>query len=88
MLYKSVDVWKRTAVGLTRYQCFETLPGRRYCVQSADSYPAPFKAAQEDSWREQQDLELLFEQAPDERTQTFATIEEAIAAHEVDFRRT
>lgn len=70
---------------LTRYRCFETLPEGRYCVQSADFYPQPAKEPKQDSWLERQFLELLAEQAPDERTSTFATVEEAIAAHESDF---
>lgn len=86
MLYKSLDVWKRTGAGLTRYRCFETVPGRRYCVQSADMYPYPAGAANEGSWLEKQFLELLSEEAPDERSGTFATLEEAIAAHEAEFQ--
>lgn len=83
--YRAVDVWIRRAPGaLTRYRCFELLPAGGYCVQSADFYsaadPKPMSSG------ESQFLELLLEEAPDQRSEVYPTLEEAIQAHDREFQ--
>ncbi|MCP3994618.1 MAG: hypothetical protein GY722_06065 [bacterium] len=80
--YVAIDAWSRLPDGrLVLYRCFRVVPGDRYCVQSAD-----FFESQNDSGRVQQSdsqfRQLLLEQAPDERSETFETLEEAISHHE------
>ena len=85
-MFRAIDVWKRLDDGgLARFRCFEILPDRRYCVQSVDFYydPSDAKRIQES---EQQFLELLLEAAPNQENETYATLEEAIANHELDFQ--
>ncbi len=85
MMFKAIDVWKRLGKGrLVRYRCFQVLPGGGYCVQSADFYDAG-QAEEAAAEHERQFLELLREQAPDARSSTYDTLEEAIAAHEGEF---
>lgn len=84
MLYRAFDVWKRTGSDLIRYRCFEVLPGNRFCVQSADFYSEMDQPAQ-NAFLDRQFKELLSEQSPDLRSGSFATIEEAIAAHDAAF---
>jgi len=85
ILYRSIDVWQildpRT---LIRYRCFQVLQSDRYCVQSADFYTLPIDERQARSL-ETQFLDLLIEEAPDRRTTTFASLEEAIAHHDKEF---
>jgi hypothetical protein len=84
-LYKSIDVWRRRGpTTVIRYRCLQILPDGGYCVQSADFFNIPITA---DRIREseQQFVELLAEQAPDERSGGYSTLEQAIAAHDADF---
>lgn len=84
-LYEAIDVWKRvSARELVRYRCFRNLATNRYSVQSADFYRIPLDQPQTGNL-EKQFYELLAEQAPDERAESFDSIEEAIAAHEREF---
>jgi hypothetical protein len=84
-LYRAIDVWIRVSEGtLARYRCFEILPAGKYCVQSKDFYSlalSPDVPKQLDN----QFLELLRDQAPDERGGAYETLEEAIQMHERDF---
>jgi hypothetical protein len=85
-MFKAIDVWRRLDNGgLARFRCFEFLPNHRYCVQSVDFYNEPLdvKRMQE---LDRQFLELLFEEAPNTENETYGTLEEAIANHELDFR--
>ena len=84
MLYKAIDVWRHQAGGAIRYRCFQVLPSGHFCVQSADFYRLPSDEKQE-SFLNYQFLELLIEQPPDERTQTFETLEEAVSRHDEEF---
>jgi hypothetical protein len=85
MLFKSVDVWKRLHNGdAIRYRCFELIPSGRYCVQSADFYRRPLDD-KSGGFLDRQFIELLLQQAPEDRTQTFSTLEEAIANHDEEF---
>jgi hypothetical protein len=69
---------------LLRYRCFKNLETNRYSVQSADFYGLPLDTAQAKNL-EKQCCELFAEQLPDERAASFASIDEAIAAHDRDF---
>jgi len=85
-LYKSIDVWKicpgRFAI---RYRCFEIVDKNRYCVQSADYFNYPIDRDQIARF-DKQFLELLIECIPDERTETYSSLEEAIRRHEEEFK--
>jgi hypothetical protein len=84
-LYEAFDLWKRvSARELVRYRCFRNLATNRYSVQSADFYRLPFDPTQADNI-EKQFFELLAEQAPDERADSFDSIEGAITAHDREF---
>ncbi|MCI0538650.1 MAG: hypothetical protein L0Z50_25870 [Verrucomicrobiales bacterium] len=81
----AIDVWKRLDNnGVIRYRCFRVLPDDKYCVQSADFYRLPLEPNTIQNM-ERQFLELLLQQAPDERAKTFASLEEAIANHDKQF---
>jgi hypothetical protein len=67
-----------------RYRCFQDLTLRRYSVQSGDFYRIPFDLKQMANL-EQQHVELLAEQDPNERAGAFESIEAAIEAHDRDF---
>lgn len=84
-MYRPIDVWKRIASDtLIRYRCFEIIGEQRFCVQGADFVRVPpdrkQMEAQEKIW-----MELLVEVAPDERADTFPTLEKAIAEHNGEF---
>jgi hypothetical protein len=84
-MFKAIDVWKRvderTAV---RYRCYQSLETLRYSVQSADFYRLPLDETQATGLCSQS-IELFIEQAPDQRSSAFDTIEQAIAAHDRSF---
>lgn len=80
-MYKSVDVWERVSPdNLVRYRCFQNLSTGLFCVQSVDFYSFPIKPATA-AFLEENFLELLNEQAPDERNTAYPTLVEAIHAH-------
>jgi hypothetical protein len=86
--YQAIDVWKRLEDGrLVRYRCFRIVSTGRYCVQSADYYNLPLNA-EEDRKFDRQFKELLIEQAPEYRSETCATLEEAIFSHDREFEET
>lgn len=78
--YMAIDAWRRLDAYVIRYRCFQILPDNRYCVQSADFYHPPFPSIDREPL-DKQFLELFFEEAPEVRTTTYATLEEAIRAH-------
>jgi hypothetical protein len=84
-MFKAIDVWKRindtTAI---RYRCFERLADHQFCVQSADCYYLPLRQEQVKAL-EQQFVELLIEEAPDERSPLYPSLEEAIAQYDLEF---
>lgn len=84
-LYQAIDVWRRiTLTRIVRYRCFKNVSSGTYSVQSADFYQLPLdskKAAD----LERQCVELIAEQAPDDRAESFESIEAAIEAHDRDF---
>jgi hypothetical protein len=84
-IYREISVWRRIDdKRAVRFRCFEELESHLFCVQSADFYSMPLNAdVAADSDR--QFLELFMEEEPAERSGGFASIGEAIAAHEKDF---
>jgi hypothetical protein len=84
-LYKAIDVWKKVdSDTVVRYRCFESLNSGRFCVQSADFYRIPADADQVRNLSSQF-VELLVEQDPAERSREYATLAEAITAHDKEF---
>jgi hypothetical protein len=84
-LFKAIDVWKRIGdSGAVRYRCFQSVETGKYCVQSADFYSSPDTSGQS-AQLEQQHIDLLIEQAPDERAMAYETLEAAIEVHEAVF---
>lgn len=84
-LYEAIDVWKRVSKKeLVRYRCFKNLTTNQYSLQSADFYRIPLDLGQVGNL-EKQFVELLAEQLPEERAESFESVEEAIAAHEREF---
>jgi hypothetical protein len=84
-MFKAIDVWKKlddtTAI---RYRCFERLEDRQFCVQSADYYYLPLRQEQVKAL-DQQFVELFIEEAPDERSSAYPSLELAIARYNVEF---
>lgn len=85
-LYEAVEVWKRISPKeLVRYRCFRHLETGKYSVQSADFHLLPLDPARMANL-EKQYLELLAEQAPDERAEScFDSLRHAIEAHDREF---
>jgi hypothetical protein len=84
-MYRDFSVWRRIDdKRAVRFRCFEELESHLFCVQSADFYAMPLKAKVA-AHSDRQFLELFMEEEPAERSGGFATVEEAIAAHEKKF---
>jgi hypothetical protein len=84
-VFREINVWRRRDEStLVRYRCFLVLPENRYCVQSADFYRHPLDAKQIGEL-DRQYVELLLEEPPNLRTETYETLEEAILRHDQDF---
>jgi hypothetical protein len=78
-------VWKRIDdTRIVRFRCFEEMETHLFCVQNADFYTMPLKADVIAN-SERLFLELLAETEPMDRCTWFATVEEAVAAHEESF---
>jgi len=85
-MYRELSVWKRIDdTRVVRFRCFEEMETHLFCVQNADFYTTPLKADVIAN-SERLFLELLAETEPMERCTWFATVEEAVAAHEENFR--
>jgi hypothetical protein len=85
VIFEQVNVWRRLSGRRLRlYRCFRTQPEGKYCVQSADTITVPPKPSQL-AYHDRQFYELLSEAAPDERQGLYATLEEAIRAHDETF---
>jgi hypothetical protein len=86
-LYEAIDVWRKLSpTEFVCYRCFRNILTNRYVVQSADFFTLPLDTKQMANLSKQY-LELLTEQAPDERSESFDSLIEAIKAHEADHRR-
>jgi hypothetical protein len=85
MIFKSLDVWQRlndfTAV---HYRCFQIGEGQAFCVQSRDVYHLPLNEKQM-SFFGRQFVELLCEEAPNNRSGVYPTLLQAIQAFDEDF---
>jgi hypothetical protein len=81
-MYLELSIWKRidgkTAI---HFRCFEDIASHLFCVQSADFYTLP-ETVNARAGFDRQFVELFIEDEPIERGEWFATVEEAIAAHE------
>jgi hypothetical protein len=85
VLYKQIDVWKRSADGRVHcYRCFETIPGGQYCVQSCDTYDSAVVQSRRPQM-DYQHIELLLEDSPDVCGKLYRSVEEAIAAFDKGF---
>ena len=85
-LYEALEVWKRVSKNeLVRYRCFRHLGTGKYSIQSADFHRLPLEPAHVANL-EKQYVELLAEQAPDERAEScFDSLSDAIEAHDREF---
>jgi hypothetical protein len=85
ILYQQIDVWKRLdGERLCRYRCLRLEPAGTYVVQSADFLSVPVDLAAV-NMLDTQFHQLLAEEAPEVRGETYATLGEAIAAHDREF---
>jgi len=82
-LYRYIPIWCRVSGEVVLYRVFEVI-GRGYTVQSKDFYRQASNY-QSVASLETQFLELLQEQAPDERFRISPTIEAAVAAFDEYF---
>jgi len=84
-ILKSFDVWRqRDTKTLVRYRCFEDCSTGRFCVQSDDFYRLPV-TNERTNYLENQFIELLMNESPFERVESFASIKEAISNHDGSF---
>jgi len=87
-LYRQHIVWRRVSNDrAARYVCYERLCDSRFSVQSCDFYSLP---GDRDVVRQLEDqaVELFIETDPVERSGSFATLIEAIAAFDIGFEST
>lgn len=82
-LYRYIPVWRRESKAVALYRCFEVV-GVGFSVQSKD-YFSPGRHEDQSAQLERQFVELLFEQAPEERSGVHPSLEAAIQAFEEDF---
>jgi hypothetical protein len=84
-LYRQVIVWKHRsdfeADTAVRYCCFESLKTGLFHIQSADYFRLPVNEVGKQQL-DRQCIELFVETDPQDRTKGFASLEEAIAAHD------
>jgi hypothetical protein len=84
-LYRQIFVWKHRGDlqvdAAVRYCCFESLKTGLFHVQSADFFRLPVNEVSRQQL-DRQCIELLVETDPQDRTKGFASLEEAIAAHD------
>ena len=84
-LYRLINVFRR--VGSEKaiiYRCFELISEGRFVIQSADWIQLPVNS-ETMSHHERQLWELFCEEAPEQRSVPYASIEEAIAAFDAEF---
>lgn len=84
-MYREISIWKRIdAERAVHFRCFEDVASHLFCVQSADFYVLPVKVNARVEF-DRQFVELFIEVEPIERSRWFATVEQAVAAHEEEF---
>jgi hypothetical protein len=85
-LYRQIFVWKQDdETQAVRYCCFQNLSSGRFSVQNADFFRLS-NVHDRLPQLEQQIVELFIETEPSERSQSFETLQEAINAHDADFK--
>ena len=85
MLYQELIIWKCVAEkAAVRYRCLMNSATKKICVQSADFYRLPVTQEQVLQFQARF-VELFCECDPSERSGSFDSVEEAIAAHERSF---
>jgi len=84
-IYKSVNIWRKDDGGVKIYRCFEILGESKYCVQSCDFIDA-YDKDKKLYELEKQALDLFINTPPDERTETYSSLEEAIRMHDKEFK--
>ena len=82
-LYRYIPVFRRADDGVVLYRVFE-IYGLGYVVQSQDFY-RPGDPHLQTIQLESQFLELFMEQKPEDRSGVSESVEEAIAAFDMDF---
>ncbi len=81
-LLRAFDVWKQQASGeIIRYRYFENLSNGHFCVQNADFYRMPV-TPDHLTQLDMQYIELILEEPPCSRNQSYSSITEAIEAHD------
>lgn len=84
-MYQELSIWKRIDAGrAVHFRCLKDIATQLFCVQSADFYTLPVTLNERLGF-DRQFAELFTEVEPIERSAWFATVEEAIAAHEEEF---
>lgn len=82
-LFEQINVWHRVDDSESVcYRCYRLLPDGGYCVQSADFFRLN-QVDKQDLNRQQ--IELFLEQSPDERSELWPTLEEAIRNFQKEF---
>lgn len=86
MLYQRIDVCKRLAGDneVVVYRCLHLLSGGGFVVQSADRVRLPLTES-ELGGHEARFWELFCEEAPEQRSGSFSTLEEAIRNFDEEF---
>jgi hypothetical protein len=85
MLYQELVIWKRVAEQTAvRYRCLMNSETKKFSVQSADFYRLPVTREQILQFQAQF-VELFCECDPGGRSDSFDSVEEAVAAHERSF---
>jgi hypothetical protein len=84
-LYKPIDVWKRVDENsAVRYRCFPITAVKAFLCPEWDFYRLPVNEQQSVNLA-RQFVELFLQEDPAERDGEYATLEEAIAAHDEAF---
>jgi len=84
-IYRKIEVWKQGRHNnMIRFTCFELLGEKKFCIQSADYFYLPIDNNQLVIHNKQQ-IELFIDLLPDERSELYDSLVDAIAAHEIEF---
>ncbi|WP_339416409.1 MULTISPECIES: hypothetical protein [unclassified Pseudomonas] len=80
--YQQIITWRRlTDTAAVRYVCFMNLKTALYTVQSTDFFRLPMTTANQ-AFFDKQLIQLLIEMSPSERSQSYASLIEAMDAHD------
>jgi len=83
--YRKIEIWKQCDHdNMVRFICFEILNEKRFCVQSSDYFYLPIDNDQIANSNKQQ-VELFMDAAPEERSELYDSLVDAITAHELEF---